>query len=166
VTGTATGLLAVSVLGIGCASSSPALTQARPPASASATTSPPPSTAADCGAASDPGSPDGGVVAGLDWPAGARQLHTPALAYVCVGRFAGSTLVIAQSGGTLTVTPTRFVLPESASGVFPVTITADQVGRTALRLRLISPTGKPQVDRAVATVVAEPSGWRFERPTD
>ena len=122
-----------------------------------------PLTLRDCGKeATDPGSPDGGVVAGLDWPSGEWALRTPAQAYVCIGGYAGSTLTVVQAGSPLTVRPARFTVPEGG-GVLPVTVTATASGTTTLRLRVVSPAGKRELLRTVAVVVADGERWHLKR---
>jgi hypothetical protein len=121
----------------------------------------PPVTLSDCGKAADPGNPDGGVVAGLALPSGDRALRTPTQAYICIGGFTGSVVSVVQSGSPLTVQPARITLPEGG-GVLPVTVTATAEGTTTLRLQMVTRTGKPQLLRTVALVVADSERWHFE----
>lgn len=82
-----------------------------------------PTTVADCGKGIYFGGPDGGVMAGLDWPHGSWALRTPAQAYICLGNYSGSTVRILQSGAQLTVEPAEQTAPPGG-GVMPVSITA------------------------------------------
>ncbi|HST48858.1 hypothetical protein [Jatrophihabitans sp.] len=122
----------------------------------------PPATLSDCGTAADPGSPDGGAVAGLKWPSGKRPLGTPAQAYFCLGSFTGSTVSLMQSGTPVTVQPNQVTVPKDG-GVIPVTVTATTSGTTTLLLRIADPTGRPQLQRVVAQVVADNDRWHFKK---
>jgi hypothetical protein len=121
----------------------------------------PPVTLRDCGESAYFGGPDGGVVAGLDWPSGHWALGTPTQAYLCVGGFVGSVVSLAQVGSRLTVRPSQSTI-STRDAVLPVTITATATGRTTLRLLKVSPSGKPEVQRTVALVVADSERWHFE----
>jgi hypothetical protein len=121
---------------------------------------PAPSNAGDCGAASDPGNPDGGVVAGLEWPGGVRKLGAAARAYVCVG-FADAVGTLSTPPG-VSILPATFSVIPGGNGVVPVTVTVRRSGRATLWLRLRGKfTGKITVTRPVADVVADGSGWHF-----
>jgi hypothetical protein len=115
----------------------------------------------DCGKAADPGRADGGVVAGLALPSGKQALRTPTQAYLCLGSFGGSVVTLIQSGSPLILQPTRFTVPEGG-GVLPVTVTATANGTTNLLLKIDTTTGKPQLLRTVARVVADAGRWHFE----
>ncbi len=163
------GVVAVCLLGSGCGSADgPGKTMGTPPGRTgtvpgATAISPVPTRASDCGTASDSGNPDGGMVAGLDWPAGDRALHTAAQAYICIGGFTGSVVTVTQTGSKLSVQPARFTVPDGG-GVLPLTITASTAGRTTLWLRMTNPAGKPQLARPVGVVVADSDQWHFDKP--
>jgi hypothetical protein len=121
-----------------------------------------PTTLDDCGAAAHPGNPDGGMVGGLDWPSGSWALRTPAQAYVCLGQFPGGYVTLTSSGGSLTVQPARFAVPDGG-GVVPVSITVTASGNSTLLLRLFDRKGNEDMNRAVAMVVADDRRWHFQR---
>jgi hypothetical protein len=123
---------------------------------------PTPTSAGGCGPASDPGNPDGGVVAGLYWPGGTRKLGESARAYVCAG-FSRATATVSGDAG-VTVSPSPVAL--AAGGVTPVSVTARRPGRTTLWLQISGATGNVMVNRPVADVVADRSGWHFAKPSD
>lgn|GEM_PF-5298278 len=155
----------VCLLASGCASSDREAKPAGTPARTSAlptVISPVPTSAGDCGTASDPGNPDGGVVAGLDWPAGDRALGTAARAYLCVGGFTDAILTLTQTGSTVAVQPARFRVPDGG-GVLPLTITAAKAGRTTLWLRMTNTAGREQLARQVGVVVADSRSWHFDK---
>ncbi len=164
------GVAVVCLLGSGCASADgPGKTTGTPPGRASSAPgavaiSPVPTSAGDCGTASEPGNPDGGVVARLDWPAGDRALHATAQAYLCIGGFTGAIVTVTQTGSKVTVQPARFTVPDGG-GVLPLTITADTAGRTTLWLRMTNPAGKPQLARPVGVVVADGARWHVDQPS-
>lgn len=146
------------LLGSGCTS------EGRPTDIPTSPTIWPPATLKDCGKAAYFGGPDGGVVAGMVYPAGDWALGVSAEAYLCLGSLPGSVvrvLQVPQSGSLLTVQPTRSTVPE-VPGVLPVTLTATAPGRILLQLRIDTQTGKPQVLRTVALVVADSERWHFE----
>lgn len=122
---------------------------------------PTPGNGGDCGPASDPGNPDGGVVAGLEWPGGKRKFGESGRAYLCLG-FAGSIGTLSALPG-VTVRPARFSVPEK--GVVPVSVTVRRSGRATLWLELTNIVGRVELRRAVADVVADGSGWRCAKPS-
>jgi hypothetical protein len=116
----------------------------------------------DCRVSHGAGSPDGGVVAGLDWPPSKWTLGTPGQAYVCIGAYAGSTLILEQTGSQLTIQPSRFTVP-LGGGVLPFSITATAKGKTTLWFRVVNAAGERQLYRDVAEVVADGKHWHFKR---
>jgi hypothetical protein len=125
-----------------------------------------PTTVADCGKGIYFGGPDGGVMAGLDWPRGHWALRTPAQAYICLDNYSGSTVRILQSGAQLTIEPAEQTAPPGG-GVMPVSITATASGKTELTLQVISPySGQQQVRRLIVAVMADRAHWHFQKVDD
>jgi hypothetical protein len=115
----------------------------------------------DCGKASYPG-PDVGVVAGLFWPKGKWPLGTTTQAYICIDNYAGSTVRLEPSSEQLTIRPARLTVPDGG-GVLPVSVTATATGRTEVTVLVVNPSGKQQLSRIVAAVVADQAHWHFEK---